>query len=234
VSGNSLADCRCADSHGRQLQVNALPQSWRLRQHIGWRAGLQRAFRYTNCSLREYILPPVPMREGRQLVATDDQKERGVRLFGLQRFNCVDGVAVPFALDFTIVNADAVKPAEGQLRHFQPMLGGAQGPVFVPGEAGRDDFEFVQLQLVDGRLGQRQMRVVRRVEGATKNTDTPQTQSLRTKKSRVKAASGDSGRSSRRYDQLVSGGIDIKIDSVRPPDCKPKCVPRSQTKLNST
>jgi hypothetical protein len=47
-------------------------------------------------------------------------------------------------------------------------------------------------------LGQRQMGVVRWVEGAAKNTDTLQTQSLRTKKSRVKAASGDSGGSSRR------------------------------------
>jgi hypothetical protein len=33
---------------------------------------------------------------------------------------------------------------------------------------------------------------------------------------------------------VASGGIDAKIDSVRPPDCKPKCVPRSKTKLNST
>ena len=29
-------------------------------------------------------------------------------------------------------------------------------------------------------------------------------------------------------------GNDIKIDSVRPPDCKPNKVPRSYTRLNST
>jgi len=33
---------------------------------------------------------------------------------------------------------------------------------------------------------------------------------------------------------LATGGIDIRIDSVRPPDCKPNSVPRSKTRLNST
>ena len=33
---------------------------------------------------------------------------------------------------------------------------------------------------------------------------------------------------------MASGGMDNKIDSVRPPDCRPKCVPRSHTRLNST
>ncbi len=32
----------------------------------------------------------------------------------------------------------------------------------------------------------------------------------------------------------TAGGIDSRIDSVRPPDCRPKCVPRSHTRLNST
>lgn len=214
--------------------MNALPQSWRVRQRDGWCTGLRRAFRYTNCSSREYILPPMPPRESHQLVATDEQKEHGIRLFGLQHFQCVNGVARPRPLDFTLIDADAVQPTEGQLRQLQPMFSGAQRPVFVPCKTGWNDFELVQLQLLNGRLGQCQMRVVRRVKGTAKNTDTLQTQSLRTRKSRVKAASGDSGGSSRRYDQLVSGGIDIKIDSVRPPDCKPKCVPRSQTRLNST
>ena len=30
------------------------------------------------------------------------------------------------------------------------------------------------------------------------------------------------------------GGMDIRIDSVRPPDCRPNKVPRSNTRLNST
>ena len=214
--------------------MNALPQSWHLRQHIGWCAGLQRALRYTNCSSREYILPPVPLAEGGQLVPANQQKERAARVFSVQRFQRVNGVTRTRPLDFTLIDTDTVKTAEGQLGHLQPMLSGAQRPLFVPRVAGRDDFEFVQLQLRDRRLCQGQMRVMGWIEGPPKNANALQTQSLRTKKSRVKAASGDSGGSSRRYDQLVSGGIDIRMDSVRPPDWRPKCVPRSQTKLNST
>ncbi len=36
------------------------------------------------------------------------------------------------------------------------------------------------------------------------------------------------------YSQLTEGGIDIRIDSVRPPDCRPNNVPRSYIRLNST
>jgi hypothetical protein len=97
----------------------------------------------------------MPPRKRSQLVAADEQKERGVRGFGLQRFQCVDGVAVPFALYFTLVDADAVKPAEGQLRHLQSMRSGAQGSVFVPSETGWDEFQFIKMQLVDGCFGQR-------------------------------------------------------------------------------
>jgi len=28
------------------------------------------------------------------------------------------------------------------------------------------------------------------------------------------------------YRQVPSGGIEARMDSVRPPDCKPKCIPR--------
>ena len=41
-------------------------------------------------------------------------------------------------------------------------------------------------------------------------------------------------RASSRSASCTSGGIDIRIDSVRPPDCRPNSVPRSQTRLNST
>jgi hypothetical protein len=77
----------------------------------------------------------------------------------------------------------------------------------VPGIARRDDPEFVQLQLVDGGPRQRHVRAMRWVKGTAKNADAPrsgrgnrlaQSQSLRSRKSRVKAASGDSGGSSRR------------------------------------
>ena len=36
------------------------------------------------------------------------------------------------------------------------------------------------------------------------------------------------------YRHVAPGGIDIRIDSVRPFDCSPKSVPRSHTRLNST
>ena len=35
-------------------------------------------------------------------------------------------------------------------------------------------------------------------------------------------------------DHFTTGGMDIRIDSVRPPDCRPNRVPRSKTRLNST
>ena len=64
--------------------------------------------------------------------------------------------------------------------------------------------------------------------------DQRQSQSRRTRKRRVSSASGLPSGASRRYSQLASGGMESKIDSVRPPDCRPKCVPRSHTRLNST
>ena len=33
---------------------------------------------------------------------------------------------------------------------------------------------------------------------------------------------------------LERGGSDMRMDSVRPPDCRPNRVPRSHTRLNST
>jgi len=36
------------------------------------------------------------------------------------------------------------------------------------------------------------------------------------------------------YSQRTNGGRLIRIDSVRPPDCRPNKVPRSNTRLNST
>ena len=88
------------------------------------------------------------------------------------------------------------------------------------------------------RLRQCYMAPVGRVKCATEDADTlgnvGQTQSLRTRNCSYRAASGVPGAGIFWYDQLASGGMDSKIDSVRPPDCKPKCVPRSHTKLNST
>jgi hypothetical protein len=59
-------------------------------------------------------------------------------------------------------------------------------------------------------------------------------QSRGRRKSEYKRASGVPGSGCQLYSHRTSGGSDIRMDSVRPPDCRPNEVPRSYTKLNST
>jgi hypothetical protein len=59
-------------------------------------------------------------------------------------------------------------------------------------------------------------------------------QSRGRRKSEYKRASGVPASGCQLYSQRTSGGSDIRIDSVRPPDCRPNEVPRSYTRLNST
>ncbi len=125
---------------------------------------------------------------------------------------------------------------------------------------GRKHLQFVKLKLRQRSLGERDMRHMRRIKSATKYANSPfstgrfrcqrcraighsnrtersllsQTQARGTRNSVYRRSSADPASTGRWYDQLASGGIDIKMDSVRPPDCKPKCVPRSHTRLNST
>ena len=47
-------------------------------------------------------------------------------------------------------------------------------------------------------------------------------------------ASAEPGSGVQPYSQRASGGSDIRMDSARPPVCRPKSVPRSWTRLNST
>lgn len=61
-----------------------------------------------------------------------------------------------------------------------------------------------------------------------------QTQSRGTRKSVYNFSSALPASGCQSYRHLTSGGSDIRIDSVRPPDCRPNKVPRSQTRLNST
>ena len=51
---------------------------------------------------------------------------------------------------------------------------------------------------------------------------------------RQKLASGVPASGAQSYRQVTTGGIDIRMLSVRPPDCRPNRVPRSNTRLNST
>ncbi len=48
------------------------------------------------------------------------------------------------------------------------------------------------------------------------------------------SASREPGAGRKSYSQRTRGGSDIRIDSVRPPVFKPKMVPRSYNRLNST
>ena len=64
--------------------------------------------------------------------------------------------------------------------------------------------------------------------------DNSRSQSRGRRKSAYKRASGVPACGCQSYSQRASGGSDIRIDSVRPPDCSPNDVPRSYTRLNST
>ena len=52
-------------------------------------------------------------------------------------------------------------------------------------------------------------------------------QSLGFRKTSYNSASGEPGSGCQSYSQWAAGGMDIRIDSVRPPDCRPNRVPRS-------
>ena len=84
------------------------------------------------------------------------------------------------------------------------MFGGRQLSGFVPGRAGRQHVHRIECELRDRGLDQCHVRDVRRIERTAEDADArwarrrAQSQSRRTRKSRVKAASGESGGSARR------------------------------------
>lgn len=196
------------------------------------------AFSYTNYSKTQDLLPAVPLWQGVRLVLPQQQEQLRPGIFGLQFEQGVHRVGRSRPLGFARVHDHVWPRCERQPRHRQTMLRRAQGPGLVPGLSSRKDLQFIQTELIHSSLRQRHMRVMRRVKGAAEDADAlrclRQTQSLRGRKSVYRRDSGDPASSWRRYDQFASGGMDSKIDSVRPPDCKPKCVPRSHTRLNST
>lgn len=124
------------------------------------------------------------------------------------------------------------------------MLRSSQHPRLVPGLPGRNEVQAVEIKLRQRGACKRPMRLVRRIERAAEDADPlfstgrvnvwsrrtirrsdlpaqhlfVQTQSRLTKNSLYKRSSADPGSTGRWYDQLASGGIDIRMDSVRPPD----------------
>lgn len=58
---------------------------------------------------------------------------------------------------------------KGQARHGQPILRRAKCPGLVPGLPGWNDVEGIKRELLQRRLGQRDMGQVRRVKGTAKD-----------------------------------------------------------------
>lgn len=222
-----LADRGGTDGHERQMQAHTLRQvgCWRIARSKRFSlvfargqakgTGLKRPVCHANRRTGEYILPPVPAAKHCLLVAANHQEKLAAGLFGLQFRQRFDGVTRADAPDFPVINDRQRQVAKGQLGHFQPVLSGRKVAGLVPGVAGRDDPEFIKLQLLYGDTRQRDMSAMGRIKGSAKYPDASglamvlrwgrrgrascaQTQSLGRRKSRVKAASGEPGGSSRR------------------------------------
>jgi hypothetical protein len=127
---------------------------------------------------------------------------------------------------FTLIDHDPGHVGKGQTGHRDTVGSGRQVARLVPSVAGGHDAQLVELQLRHRTVGQLLVRQVWWVERATEHAYAHalphQSQSLTIKNSCVKRASGEPGGSWRWYDHETVGGMDIKIDSVRPPDCRPK------------
>ena len=120
----------------------------------------------------------------------------------------------------------------------------------LPRLAGRNPAHLVQRQRVECAARQRRVRLLRRIEGAAENADArslaralpgtapswPRARPIaRPQEVGVqRAPRACPARAASRSASVTSGGIDIRMLSVRPPDCRPNSVPRSQTRLNST
>ena len=181
----------------------------------------------------------VPASQGLGLVLAHDQVELRTLILCLQFMERIDGVGGATAPRFTVIDHGSIDNGKGQAAHFQAVFCGCQQTLLVPGKAGGNHVQNIQAELLKRSLRHGHMGSMRRIEGATKQADFPclqtaHTQSRRGKKSLYSAASGVPVCGTFWYDQLACGGMDSKIDSVRPPDCRPKCVPRSHTRLNST
>ena len=123
---------------------------------------------YTNYSNVQNVLPPVPLLEGGELVSPHEKVEPGLRILRLQRLQRVYGEGGACALQFALVNHHLRLVRKGQSRHRQTMLRGTQCSRLVPGLPGRNDVQTVEFELLDGCIGQRHVRMMRRVERTAK------------------------------------------------------------------
>ena len=170
------------------------------------------------------------------------RKSSAAGIFGLQLPQRVDGVGRAGAPDLPVVDLHPVQAVEGQPAHGQPVFGRAERPALVPGLPGRQRSAAHPAAAARARprpaprapdaadrTRRRTCRCVCALAAASLKPSPAGPGTRCTARSSGDPASGCAGRPS-----STSGGMDIRMDSVRPPDCRPKCVPRSQTRLNST
>src|ERR1035437_10967999 len=119
------------------------------------------AYRYTNYSKLQNLLPSVPFWQRTRLVFTQDQKQLCERIFSLPGKQCIDSVSWSGTLHLTCINAHMRQIFKGQTCHGQAMRRCTQGQWFVPGLACRKNFQFVEIQLLQRGPGQRHMEIGR-------------------------------------------------------------------------
>lgn len=110
----------------------------------------------------------MPLLEGRKLICPHEKVKPDLRILRLHCLQRIDGEGGARALQLTLVNHHLCLVPEGQLCHRQAMLRSAQRTRLVPRLPGRNDVQVVEFKLVDGRPGQRDVRMMRRVERTTK------------------------------------------------------------------
>lgn len=148
-----------------------------------------------NYSFAQNPLPLVPMAEGGGLVGTDDQHQLGLRVFGLQLVQRVDGVARALAQQFAFIDLHTGQPVKGQAGHRQPVGCSTQWQGPMRRLPGGQHMQTLQAQLGHGLTRQFDMGPMRRVEGTAEKAQARrhvlgQIQSRGTRKCSVRRASG--------------------------------------------
>ena len=120
----------------------------------------------------------MPGVEVAELVAAQHQDQRVVGAVVLpQGFQRVDRVAGTVAVHFLLVDLPVAglgaggQGGDGQAQHGQPVPSVGLVAAFLPGMAGRDQHQLVQLQGGDGRLAEGQVRHVDGIEAAAQKPD---------------------------------------------------------------
>ena len=127
------------------------------------------AISYTNYSNFKNRLPLVPLSKGQKLISPNKKIKLGRRMFSLQGAQRFQGKGRPRALQLAVVDDNTRHVFKGQARHGQPVLRRAERPGLVPGLPGWNDVEGIERELLQRRLGQRDMGQVRRVKGTAKD-----------------------------------------------------------------